>query len=72
MYQFNDFTIDTSRYKPSEINEFSNLEEKTGVHWVPIIDVGIGVNSDAAKDGKSLDVFIKSGKTNQDLVNPSF
>jgi alpha-glucosidase len=47
MVKYNDFTIDTERYKPSEINTFSNLQDKEGVHWVPIIDVGIAVDSEA-------------------------
>jgi hypothetical protein len=41
---------------------------KEGLHWVPIIDVGIAINSDAGKKGKDLNIFIKSTKTNKDLV----
>lgn len=49
MFEYNDFTVDTSRFKLEDMKKIYNTSSKTGVHWVPIIDVGIGINSDAAK-----------------------
>jgi alpha-glucosidase (family GH31 glycosyl hydrolase) len=47
MYKYYDFTIDTERYNISVMNSIYNLSNSLGLHWVPIIDVGIAVDSDA-------------------------
>lgn len=35
-----------------------NLNDKLGVHWVPIIDAGVAIAHESADRGKQLNVFI--------------
>lgn len=68
MYEFYDFSLDTSRFDIKQMQNIYDLSKPEGVHWSSIIDVGIAVESDAAARGKELNTFIKSGETGEDLV----
>ena len=73
MYKYYDFTIDTERYNITQMNEIYNLSSPLGLHWVPIIDVGIALGSDAQivnKMEKKNEIIILRGGVFFVLENP--
>lgn len=50
------------------MSEILDREDPNGVHWVPIIDVGIPINTPESDRGLELDIFVYSGNTNEPLV----
>lgn len=51
MYSFYDFTIDTNRFNLNDIRMITDRSKPEGLHWVPILDPGVSVHSDAGKRG---------------------
>lgn len=49
------------------MKEVTDLNSSNGVHWIPIIDAGIGVKSDAGKSGELENLFIQSTTYKQSL-----
>ncbi|KAL4492018.1 hypothetical protein ABPG72_008439 [Tetrahymena utriculariae] len=68
MHELTDFTIDTSRYNITEMNNMLNRNVPKGLHWVPIIDAGIAIGDVSNQRGKELGVYQKSNKTGKDLI----
>lgn len=62
MFKYENFGIDTSRYNVQDMKRVTDISTPLGVHWVPIIDAGIGINSPFARIGNEMGIFIKSGK----------
>jgi len=58
MIDYYDFTVDPSRYNLEDMQQMMNLNASNGVHWVPIIDAGVAIPTDAAPRGQQLNVFI--------------
>jgi len=58
MIDYYDFTVDPSRYNLEDMQQMMNLNSSNGVHWVPIIDAGVAIPTDAATRGQQLNVFI--------------
>lgn len=63
MTYFKDFTFADNRYPLDQMVKLMDTSTPSGVHWVPIIDIGVSVYSDAGRKGLELDLFIKSNKT---------
>lgn len=60
MVQYQDFTIDETRYNLDSMKKFL---DDSALRFVPIIDAGIAVgNNTAAKEGARRNIFIKSSK----------
>lgn len=59
LQDYQDFTV-SSKYDVDVMKNVADLSKPEGVHWVPIIDAGIGIKSDAAQEGVQKDLFIKS------------
>lgn len=51
MYNYYDFSIDTSRYNTTVMKNVTNISTPLGVRWVPIIDAGIATPSAAGISG---------------------
>ena len=57
MVDYEDFTIDESRFPLDQMKEITN-----NYHYIPIIDAGIKVNDGTAYiEGKNRGVFVKDG-----------
>ena len=50
MKDYKDFTL-KELYKVEEMNQLTNLTTDIGLHWVPLIDIGVALDSDAATEG---------------------
>lgn len=48
MKDYMDFTI-SDKYSPAELAQLTNRTDPSGVHWVPLIDIGVAVGTEAAK-----------------------
>ena len=57
MDKANPFTIDTTNYNPDQFRDFLN---ETGIHWVPIIEPFLGLNSTPWKAAHALDILLKN------------
>lgn len=57
-----DFTLDESLYPRSDIQEISDRTKEDGLHWVPIIDPGIAIDSDCARDLVQYNAYMTSNK----------
>ena len=42
------------------MNQLTNLTTDIGLHWVPLIDIGVALDSDAATEGLNQGVFLNS------------
>ena len=68
MLNYSDFTIDTDRFQIKDLKEIYNRSNSGGVHWVPIIDAGIGINyKDAINELNSKNAAIQSSKYNASM-----
>jgi hypothetical protein len=47
MKYFKDFTFADNRYPLDQMKKLMDTRTPSGVHWVPIIDIGVSVYSDA-------------------------
>lgn len=59
MEKYEDFTI-SNQYNVNLMKKVTDLRNNDGVHWVPIIDAGIGYVGDSGLTGEDKDLFIKS------------
>lgn len=59
MDSYKDFTL-SKDYQPADIQKVTNRATAYGVHWVPLMDIGIAVDTEADTIGKSMDIFMKS------------
>ena len=67
MVEFQDFTLDHSRYPPRSFRAFINSLKKKNRHFVPIIDAGVSaVPYFGYLEGLEMDVFIKRHENTSD------
>lgn len=51
MDSYKDFTL-SKDYKPDDIKKVTDRTTTSGVHWVPLMDIGIAVDTEADTIGK--------------------
>ena len=59
MDSYKDFTL-SKDYKPADIQKVTDRSTGYGVHWVPLMDIGIAVDTYADTIGIQMDIFMKS------------
>ena len=52
MYKYENFGIDSQRFNVEDMKRVTDITTNLGVHWIPILDAGIGINSPFAAIGK--------------------
>lgn len=57
MVDYQDFTLQPL-FKPSEMNTITDITSDLGLYWVPLIDMGVAINTDAAKKGLAEGIFL--------------
>lgn len=57
-----DFTLNEELYPRGDLQYITNRNRSDGVHWVPIVDPGIAVDSDCGRDLVKSGAYIKSNK----------
>lgn len=57
-----DFTLNETSFPRGDIQSITNRSNEDGVHWVPIVDPGIAVESDCANDLIESGAYIKSNR----------
>lgn len=50
------------------MNYLTNLEDKAGVRWIPLIDIGVAIHTEAAEDGIRKGVFLNSSIYDRPLI----
>lgn len=59
MTDYQDFTLHTD-FKTDEMATLVKRDIPSGVHWIPLIDIGIAIDTVASKKGDDMNVFLKS------------
>lgn len=59
-----DFTLNETLFPRGEMNQITNRSDPLGVHWVPIVDPGIAVDSDCGRDLLASRAHLNSNKQN--------
>ena len=49
MKDYINFSIDLDKWKIEDMKPITDLSTNEGVHWVPIIDAGIAIDSESGK-----------------------
>lgn len=60
MIKYQDFTIDVERFNITEMSQIFDTSNDEGLHYIPIIDAGIALNSDSAARLEEMDCGIRS------------
>lgn len=59
MQDYKGFTLQ-GRFKVDEMNKLTNITDVNGIHWVPLIDMGIATDSEVADNGIKQGIFLNS------------
>ncbi|CAD8201365.1 unnamed protein product [Paramecium octaurelia] len=62
MEERKDFTLNEDNYPREDIQKITDRTKPDGVHWVPIVDPGIAVDSDCGRDLVKSGAYIKSNR----------
>ena len=59
MEDYKGFTLQ-ELYTAEEMNQLTDRTKDIGLHWVPLIDIGVALDTDAANEGLIQGVFLNS------------
>ncbi|CAK60798.1 unnamed protein product (macronuclear) [Paramecium tetraurelia] len=60
MTNYQVFTLDTEKFKKEDMKKLVDRSTPQGIHWVPLVDIGIATKTKAEEIGNEFDIFLKS------------